>query len=160
MWLPGGGWRAEWADSSRSIGFEDPTGRASPGRRSGRARAAPDAGSSKATPKDKYYLYGKIQLYVDRETYQGAWNRKFGWNGELLNTYYVLGFQTHKFTRPDGSVEWLWGSNMGYQMAENIKMNRATVSGQLAPGKDPANDRRVHYDPSFFDFTTLQRFGK
>jgi hypothetical protein len=61
---------------------------------------------------------------------------------------------------PDGVKEKLWGSNMGYQAAENIKMNRATVSGQLAPGKDPANDRRVPYDPSFFDFSTLQRFGK
>jgi len=49
---------------------------------------------------------------------------------------------------------------MGYQAAENVKLNRATVSGLEAPGKDPANDRRVPFDPSFFDFNTLSRFGK
>jgi len=34
------------------------------------------------------------------------------------------------------------------------------VSGMQAPGAEPANDRRVTYDPDFFDFSTLQRFGK
>lgn len=159
-WLPGGGWRAEWDHSLKVIGFEDPDWKGVAWAPIGPQLAKRPMYILEATPKDKYYLYGKVQLYVDRETYQGAYNRKFSWNGELLNTYYVLGFLSHKFTRPDGQVEWLWGSNMGYQTAENIKMNRATVSGQLAPGKDPANDRRVTYDPSFFDFTTLQRFGK
>jgi len=113
-----------------------------------------------AVPKDRYYLYGKVQLYVDRETYHGAYNRKFSWKGELLNTYAIIGFHSDKRIRPDGSEERLWASNMGYQAAENIRMNRATVSGQQAPIGDPANDRRIPLDPSFFDFTTLQRFGK
>ena len=65
-----------------------------------------------------------------------------------------------KYVRPDGGEEWLSGQSMGYQAAENVKMNRATVAGVITPGKDPANDRRVPYDPSFFDFNTLQRFGK
>ena len=65
-----------------------------------------------------------------------------------------------KRTRPDGREDWLWASNMGYQVAENVKMNRATVSGLRGQGKDPANDRRVSFDPAFFDFNTLQRFGK
>jgi len=39
-----------------------------------------------ATPRDKYYLYGKIELYLDKVTFQGAWNRKFSWKGELINT--------------------------------------------------------------------------
>ena len=59
-----------------------------------------------------------------------------------------------------GAPEWLWASTMAFQCAENIKMNRATVAGLLAPGKESANDRRVHYEPSFFDSATLQRFGK
>ena len=37
-------------------------------------------------PKDRYYLFGKLELYIDKETFQGAWNRKFDWKGELLNT--------------------------------------------------------------------------
>ena len=39
-------------------------------------------------------------------------------------------------------------------------MNRATLGGLLPKGKDVPNDRRVHYEPSFFDSATLQRFGK
>jgi hypothetical protein len=159
-WLPDGGWRVVWPDDIKVIGFQDPNWKGIAWAPIGPALARRPMWILEATPKDKYYLYGKIQLFLDRETYQGAYNRKFSWKGELLNTYYILGFTSDERVRPDGVQEKLWGSNMGYQAAENIKMNRATVSGQLAPGKDPANDRRVPYDPSFFDFSTLQRFGK
>ena len=159
VWLPTGGWRAVWGDL-KVVGFQDPNWQGI-----GWAPVAPALAKRKfwiieAAPKDKYYLYGKIELYIDKETFQGAYNRKFSWNNELLNTYYILGFMSHKFERPDGGVEILWGSNMGYQAAENIKMNRATVSALLAPGKNPGNDRRVPYDPTFFDVSTLSRFGK
>ena len=158
-WLPKGGWRTNWPADIKSFGLQDPTWKGVGWAPIGPQLALRPMWILEATPKDKYYLYGKIQLYIDQETYQGAFNRKFSWNGELLNTYYALGFLSTKYTRPDGVDEWLWGSNMGYQAAENLKMNRATVSA-LAPGKDPANDRRVTYDPGFFDFNTLQRFGK
>lgn len=46
------------------------------------------------------------------------------------------------------------------QGSENIKADRATVSGQNGPGADPPNDRRIPLDPSFFDYQTLNRFGK
>jgi hypothetical protein len=158
-WLPGGGWRAIWPEM-KVIGFQDPDWKGVAWAPIAPALCKRPMWVLEATPKDKYYLYGKIQLYLDRETYQGAYNRKFSWKGELLNTYYIMGFTSDDRVTPDGVKEKLWASNMGYQAAENIKMNRATVSGQLAPGKDPANDRRVPYDPSFFDFSTLQRFGK
>jgi len=158
-WLPQGGWRSIWPDTP-TVGYQDPNWK-------GVAWAPIPAGLARrpcwiieAVPKDSYYLFGKIQLYVDKETYQGAWNRKFGWTGELLNTLQTVAYQKQELKRPDGKSEWLWGSTMAYQCAENIKMNRATVAGLLAPGKDRANDRRVHYDPTFFDSTTLQRFGK
>ncbi len=159
-WLPTGGWRSSWSDQIKVIGFQDPTWKGLAWAPIGPQLARRPMWIIQAVPKDKYYLYGRVELYLDRETYQGAYNRKFSWKGELLNTYYILGFLSQKWTRPDGGEEWLQGSNMGYQTAENVKMNRATVSGQLAPGKDPANDRRVPYEPSFFDFSTLQRFGK
>ena len=69
-------------------------------------------------------------------------------------THYVAVFQ-HPAT-----TENQWRSFFAYQCAENIKQNRATLGGLLPKGKDIANDRRVHYDPSFFDSSTLQRFGK
>jgi hypothetical protein len=107
-------------------------------------------------PKDKYYLYGKIQLWIDDTTWAGAWNRKFSWQGELLNTLQVMGFATHDF---NANERW-WGSTMGYQTAENVKADRATVSGMNGPGFEPPNDRRIPINPDFFDYQTLNRFGK
>jgi len=159
VWLPNGGWRSIWQDNP-VVGYQDPKWK-------GIGWAPLQAGLARrpcwvieAVPKDKYYLYGKIQLYIDKETYQGAWNRKFAWTGELLNTLQVVAYQRQELKRPDGKSESLWASNFAFQCAENIKMNRATLGGLLPRGKDVANDRRVHYDPSFFDSATLQRFGK
>lgn len=41
-----------------------------------------------------------------------------------------------------------------------IDQSNATVSGQNGPGADPPNDRGIPLDPSFFDYQTLNRFGK
>lgn len=159
VWLPTGGWRSVWGNDP-VVGYQDPNWK-------GLAWAPLQAGLARrpcwiieGVPKDKYYLYGKIQLYIDKETYQGAWNRKFAWTGELLNTLQVTAYQRQDLKRPDGKMESLWASNFAFQCAENIKMNRATLGGLLPKGKDVPNDRRVSYEPSFFDFNSLQRFGK
>src|SRR5262249_971579 len=107
-------------------------------------------------PKDQYYLYGKIQLWIDDQSWQGAWNRKFSWRGDLLNVYETLGFATAPFNDKE---RW-WGSTMGYQGSENIKADRATISGQHGPGEDPADDRRVPLNEGLFDYQTLNRVGK
>jgi hypothetical protein len=159
VWLPEGGWRAVWPKQP-VVGFQDPNWKGLAWAPIPAALARRPCWIIEGVPKDRYYLYGKIQLYIDRETYQGAWNRKFSWTGELLNTLQVLAYQKEELKRPDGVSEWLWASHFSYQCAENVKMNRATLAGLLAPGKDVPNDRRVHYDPSFFDSATLQRFGK
>ena len=159
VWLPTGGWRAVWPDRP-VVGFQEPSWKGVAWAPLPAALARRPCWIIEGMPKDKYYLYGKIQLYIDKETYQGGWNRKFGWTGELLNTLQVLAYQKGELKRPDGQLEWLWSSHFSYQCAENVKMNRATLGGLLPPGKDVANDRRVHYDPSFFDSATQQRFGK
>jgi hypothetical protein len=159
VWLPKGGWRAVWPDIP-NVGYQDPNWKGLAWASVSSALARRPCWIIEGVPKDRYYLYGKIQLYIDKETFQGAWNRKFGWTGELLNTVQVLGWQKQRLQRPDGTEEWLWSSNMAFQCAENVKMNRATVGGLLPRGKDLPNDRRVPYDPGFFDSATLQRFGK
>lgn len=159
VWLPNGGWRSIWQDNP-VVGYQDSNWKGIGWAPLQAALAKRPCWVIEAVPKDKYYLYGKIQLYIDKETYQGAWNRKFAWTGELLNTLQVVAYQKQELKRPDGKSEWLWASNFAFQCAENIKMNRATLGGLLPRGKDVANDRRVHYDPSFFDSATLQRFGK
>jgi hypothetical protein len=159
VWLPNGGWRSVWGDAP-VVGYQDPNWKGIGWAPLQAALARRPCWIIEAVPKDKYYLFGKIQLYIDKETFQGAWNRKFSWSGELLNTLQVVAYQKQELKRPDGTSEWLWASNFSFQCAENVKMNRATLGGLLPKGKDVANDRRVHYDPSFFDSATLQRFGK
>jgi hypothetical protein len=154
--LPGGGWRTISTNNDRSVGFmvDGWDGVA----------WAPTAGALakrrfwviEGVPKDKYYLYGKIELWIDDQSWQGAWNRKFSWQGELLNVYQVMGFATADFN----ATERWWGSTQGFQLSENIKAERATVSGMLGRGADPASDRRIPLNPDFFDYQSLNRFGK
>jgi hypothetical protein len=159
IWVPTGGWRANWAEDAKIIGYQDPTWK-------GLAWAPRSAGLAKrrfwvieGVPKDRYYLYGKIQLYVDKETFQGAWNRKFSWQGELLNTLQIMGYKLQPVTRPDGTQDWINGSSMSYNVAENVKAGRATVAGLKSDPK-AALDTHVPFDPVFYDMNSLSRFGK
>jgi hypothetical protein len=111
------------------------------------------------TPKDKYYLYGKIQLFIDTVTYQGSWNRKFSWKDELLNTLQVMAWNPIAFTRPDGKVDYNQGGNMAFQVAENIKMNRAAVAA-IKSNQSAGLYGRVKFEPGIFDVDALARHGK
>jgi Protein of unknown function (DUF1329) len=155
--IPGGGWRTVAINDAHTAGFQvrDWDG----------VKWAPVHGALakrkfwvlEGVPKDKYYLYGRVELWIDDHSWQGAWNRKFSWQNELLNVYQVMGFATADFN----SDERWWGSTLGFQLSENIKADRATLSGLAAPGgEDPPNDRRVPLEAGFFDYQTLNRFGK
>jgi hypothetical protein len=153
--LPGGGWRTPFSNNDRTFGAQVKDWK-------GIAWAPVAGGLTKrkvwvleAVPKDHYYLYGKIELWIDDYTYEGAWNRKFSWQGDLLNTYQVTGPPSVPF---NATERWL-GSTFGYQTAENVKASRATVAGPSMPGDVP-QDRRLPLQPSFFDYQTLNRFGK
>jgi Protein of unknown function (DUF1329) len=157
-WLPTGGWRAFWPDI-HYLGYQDPDWKGVGWAPIAMALAKRHFYVVDGVPKDKYYLYGRLELYIDKTTFQGAWNRKFNWQGELLNTFQVLAYNPRAYTRPDGKVDYLQSSNMNFQCAENIKMNRATVAGQKWNPK-AALDLRVPYKASFFDMNSLSRFGK
>ena len=154
--LPTGGWRTVSSNNDRSAGFQVKDWK-------GVSWAPVAAGMAKrkfwvleGVPKDKYYLYDKLELWIDDFTWAGAWNRKFSWQGELLNVYQVTGFAT----APYNDKERWWGSTFSMQLSENVKADRATVSGMNGPGDDPPNDRRIPLEPGFFDYQTLNRFGK
>jgi hypothetical protein len=159
VWVPSGGWRANWDDSLKIIGYQDPAWK-------GLAWAPRSAALAKrrfwiveGVPKDRYYLYGKLELYIDKETYQGAWNRKFSWQGELLNTLQVMAYKLKPYTRPNGTTDYINGSNMSFNVAENVKAHRATVAGLKSTPKS-ALDTHVPFQPAFFDMNSLSRFGK
>jgi len=63
------------------------------------------------------------------------------------------------FTRPDGKVDYNQGSNMAYQCAENLKMNRATVAG-IKSSPQAGFYGRIRFQPSIFDIDALARRGK
>jgi hypothetical protein len=110
-------------------------------------------------PKDRYYLFGKLQLYIDQETYHGAWLRKFDWKGELLNVGQVMAWNPQAATRPDGKTIYVQGGNSAYQSVESIKQDRATVAGI----KSENNSRflgRFLYPADHFNTETMMRAGK
>jgi hypothetical protein len=158
VWLPTGGWRGNWPDL-QFLGYMDPEWKG--------VAWAPRTGALakrrflivEGVPKDKYYLFGKLQLYIDKETFQGAWNRKFSWQGELLTTMQVMAYIPKAFTRPDGKVDYNQGSNMAFQCAEDIKRHRATVAGIKSNPKS-GFDARVPFNANRFDVNSLAKFGK
>lgn len=158
VWLPQGGWRTIWPDIA-FLGYMDNDWKGVAWAPRTGALALRKHWVVKGVPKDKYYLYGHLELSVDKMTFQGAWNRKFGWKGELLNTLQVMAWIPKAATRPNGQVDYLQGSNMAFQCAENIKQNQATVAG-IKSSPDAGFDTNIAFDPFFFDMTSLSRFGK
>ncbi len=160
-WVEPSGWRTDWR------GDQPPAGYMKPGWK-GLAWAPVSSALAKrkfwvveGTPRDRYYLYGRLELWIDTESWTGAYNRKFSWKGELLNTYGVGGYLNHPARRDgDSEAEWVWASAQAWQCAENIKMNRATLAG-IRVRLDGPFDRRVHHNvQQLFNLQSLARFGK
>ncbi len=157
-WIPEGGWRAQWPDLP-FIGYMDDKWEGVPWAPATGVLALRPHWVIEAVPKDKYYLFGKMELYIDKITFQGAWNSKYSWKGELLNTYQVLSFIPKKVTRPDGTADWVQGSSMAFQCAENIKRDQATVAG-IKSSPRSGFDSNIVFSDNFFEMSTLNRYGK
>jgi hypothetical protein len=159
MWLDGGGWRADWPDIP-FLGYMDPNWKGLAWSPHTGALAKRRHWVIEVVPEDRYYLFGKMEMYVDKVTFQGSWSRKFSWKGELLNTTQVMAFIPNKVTRPDnGRVEFVQGSTMAFQCVESIKGNQATVAGIKSTPKS-GFDSHISFEPGFFDMNSLSRFGK
>jgi hypothetical protein len=112
----------------------------------------------KATPKDRYYLYGSLELWIDAETWDGSWNRKFDWKGELTGGYSTLARVRHP-TGPGEDAEWIGVNSQVWACGENYKLDRASCSGFRAHPDSPYVGR-VPIPASTFDSQALVRFGK
>jgi hypothetical protein len=157
-WVKGGGWDVEWPDIP-FIGYMDPKWK-------GIAWAPRTAALAKrpfwvieGVPKDRYYLYGKLELYVDKIAYQGAWVRKYDWKGDLVQNFQVMAYDPHEKTRPDGTKDWIQGSNMAYQTAESLKFNRATVAG-IKTTPTSVFLTRAPFTDAIFSLDALPKWGK
>jgi hypothetical protein len=151
---PDGGFRDVWPTGQQIIGYQDPawTGTAW-------APRAPVLVRRKlwvveARPRDPYYLFSRIELSLDQETFQGVWSRKFDAQGALLRSLAFLIYAA----QPVGAdpAEVLPASSMGYVAAVNTKANRATVAGTAPPGAS-VHRRAIRFDPNDF---ALEQLGK
>lgn len=104
-------------------------------------------------PKDPYYLYGKLVLRFDRESWRGTYSSKYDWKGEILASYLPL---YGPYFLVDG--EWRWYAASLFTMAQNWKMNRATVG--YADSSRPESRTRIGFPASVFNVDSLMRIGK
>lgn len=158
-WIEGTGWDTIWPDVP-FIGYMDKSWRGVAWAPTGAAALSKRKfWIIEGVPHDKYYLYGKLQLYIDTISYQGAWVRKFGWKDDLLATHQVMAWNAIPFTRPNGKVDYTQGSNQAYQCIENLKMNRATVAG-IKSSPTAHFYTRIKFNPAIFHQDALGRMGK
>ena len=108
-------------------------------------------------PKDRYYLYGKIQLSIDKLTWEGCYNRKWSWQGEQLHDYTA----NHNLPLPqknaDGTVDYFDAGLVIFRSGINFKLDRASNVNFPA---DVWIDRNVKFPANWFDYQSLSRFGK
>jgi hypothetical protein len=104
-------------------------------------------------PNDRYYLYGKIVLRFDKQTWRGTYNSKYDWQGQILNSYLPVHSPTF-----DIAGEWRGYAACQFTMSQNWKMNRATVS--YSDPNNPKNQTRIKFPDNFFTIDNLMRQGK
>ena len=93
-----------------------------------------------ATPKDRYYLYGKLVFAIDRETYKVSNVVKYDWKGEPVG---IFNRAISYAQAPDGyRYVNLTGGGEGGAYAENTKSNRATAAKLLPSATDNVVDAK------------------
>jgi hypothetical protein len=151
---PDGGFDDQWPADVKVVGFQDPqwTGLAW-------APVAPVLVERtlwvvEAKPRDPYYLFARIELGIDQETFQGAISRKFDTQGALLRSLqFLMGAPGPIETGGEKLV--MPQTSMGFVLAENLKQDRATIAGMAPPGVS-VHARRIPVDPALF---ALERLG-
>lgn len=109
-----------------------------------------------ATPKDRYYLYGKIVIAMDRETYKVSNVVKYDWKGEPVGVF-NRGISYGR--APDGyRYVNLTGGGQGGAYAENIKQDRATAAEVMSRPVDNAIDLKLGFDA--FQSDRLVQLGR
>jgi hypothetical protein len=108
-----------------------------------------------AIPKDPNYLYGRIILRLDAETYHGSWVTKYDQAGTLMMSYQA---SRGSYYQPDGA--YVAAGGIAVRTAESFLFDRATVI--LFPSRNPKNpaDYRVPLKADLFGADRLLRLGK
>jgi len=150
-----GGIEDEWPAEQKVAGYQDPDWKGLPWAPLAPVLVRRKVWVVEATPRDPYYLFAKIELAIDQETFQGVASRKFDAQGTLLRSLQFLAAAARPIT-VSGETLVLPASSMGFILAENLKQDRATLAGMAVAGK-AVHERRVPIDPGIF---ALDRLGQ
>src|SRR5690606_23435398 len=106
------GWRVLWKDEPR-IGADDPSWRGLPWAPVSSVLVERPVYVVEARPKDPNYLYGRIVLRFDAETFRGSWATKYDRADVPMGSYQV---SNGAFSQaPDGS--WIPAGGTAVQTA-------------------------------------------
>ena len=150
---PDGGLSEEWPAATKVVGHQDAAWRGVPWAPIGAVRVRRPVWVVEATPRDPYYLFSRIELTLDAETFQGVGSRKFDAQGTLLRSLEFLSYASQPI-EVGGETLRIPAASMGLVLAENTKAGRATIAGVAAPG-DSVHERRVPVDPGLFSLEKL-----
>ena len=153
---PGGGWRIVWKDVPR-IGADDPQWRGLPWAPVSAVLVRRPVWIVEAVPRDPHYLFGRIVLRFDAETYQGSWATKYDRAGTPMMSYQAA---TGTYYSGDGGATYVSAGGVGSRTSENLLYKRATAV--LFPPRNPGNaaDYRVPLSADMFTADALVRLGK
>ena len=150
---PDGGVAEEWPAGQKVVGHQDPDWRGVPWAPLAPVRVRRPVWVVEATPKDPYYLFARIELTLDAETFQGVGSRKFDGQGTLLRSLEFLSYASQPID-VGGETLRIPAASMGLVLAENTKAGRATVAGIAPPGTS-VHERRAPVDPGLFSLEKL-----
>jgi hypothetical protein len=145
---PDGGYEETWASDQKLLGYQDPEWEGLPWAPRAPVLARRSLWIVEATPTDPYYLFKRIELGIDKETFQGAQSRKFDGRGRSLRTVQFLAYASWP-VEAGGEQLVTPASSMGLVLAENCEQKRATAAG-VSPPSTSVHERRVPLDPSLF----------
>ena len=151
--LPGGGYRTVWKDVPR-IGADDPSWRGLPWAPVSAVLVRRPVWVVEAVPKDPNYLYGRILLRFDAETFRGSWATKYDRAGRVAMSYQIA---NGAYVSPDDGKTYVNAGGIVVQTSENFVFHRATTI--LFPPRNPKNpaDYRVPTSADAFNPNVLTR---
>jgi hypothetical protein len=154
--VSGGGWRILWKEAPR-IGADSPDWSGLPWAPITAVLVRRPMWIIEAIPKDRKYLYGRVILRFDVETYSGSFASKYDRAGKLLLTYQA---STGAYYSGDGGKTHIPAGGTTVRTGENFYYRRATVV--LFPPRRHQNpsDYRIPLSPTLFNVDALYRIGK
>jgi hypothetical protein len=145
----------DWPAGQHVIGYQDPEWTGLPWAPRAPVLVRRKLWVVEATPRDPYYLFRRIEITLDQETFQGVRSRKFDAQGALLRSLQFIAYAAQPVTA-GGETVVLPASSMGYVGAVNVKADRATIAGTVPP-RQSVHRRRGPLEPKLF---ALERLGQ